>query len=200
MWWKKSEPPAQWTTETLRVYLLAEISALDQRLAAAIAAREQGRIYLLESLRTSDERLEQRFAQADRLVEQKLESLDRALSVALSSAQTAVAKAEQATERRFEATNAYREQLSDQANTFMPRTESTARWEATMERIENYAEMHRRDMVTVRDMADRLTASSDARLKALEAGNANMQGRLWALGTVIALVVITVNVAIRFVG
>jgi len=44
-----------------------------------------------------------------------------------------------------------------------------------------------------------LTQHSDERIKALESSGANLQGRLWALGAIIAFVVIAVNVAIRFV-
>jgi hypothetical protein len=47
---------------------------------------------------------------------------------ALQAAEKAVTKAEVAAERRFEAVNEFRGQLSDQASTFMPRSEADVRF------------------------------------------------------------------------
>lgn len=49
---------------------------------------------------------------------------------------TALAKAEQATEKRFDAVNEFRAQLTDQAATFMPRSESEVRISAVTEKLE----------------------------------------------------------------
>lgn len=49
---------------------------------------------------------------------------------ALQAAEKAVTKAEVAAERRFEAVNEFRGQLSDQAQTFMPRSEADVRFGA----------------------------------------------------------------------
>ena len=52
------------------------------------------------------------------------EAADKAVQAALQSAEKAVTKAEVATDKRFEAVNEFRAQLQDQANRFMPRSES----------------------------------------------------------------------------
>jgi hypothetical protein len=49
---------------------------------------------------------------------------DKAVADALTAAKEAVAKAEIAAEKRFDAANEFRGQLSDQAATFMPRSEA----------------------------------------------------------------------------
>jgi len=49
-----------------------------------------------------------------------------AMAAALSAAKEAVDKAEKADEKRFDAVNAFRGQLSDQAATFVTRTEVRA--------------------------------------------------------------------------
>lgn len=54
-------------------------------------------------------------------VESKFEGVQREVKLALDAAQTAVTKAETATEKRFDAVNEFRGQLADQASSFMPR-------------------------------------------------------------------------------
>jgi len=53
--------------------------------------------------------------------ESRFEGIQREVKLALDAAQTAVTKAETATEKRFDAVNEFRGQLSDQAASFMPR-------------------------------------------------------------------------------
>jgi len=54
-------------------------------------------------------------------VEAKFDGVNREVKLALDASQAAVNKAEHATEKRFESVNEFRQQLSDQAGTFMPR-------------------------------------------------------------------------------
>jgi len=56
-----------------------------------------------------------------------LTAAERAVATALLSAEKAVTKAESATEKRFEAVNEFRGQLTDQAATFMRRDEADTR-------------------------------------------------------------------------
>ena len=63
--------------------------------------------------------------------------------LALDASKEAIIKAEVATEKRFEGVNEFRAQLSDQARTFMPRTEAIQLAEQASERI--------------RELSDRLT-------------------------------------------
>ena len=94
--------------------------------------------------------------------------------------QDAIAKAEQAMEQRWEGANKFREQLTEQAATFVRR-----------------------------DMLDTQLASLNARyeqefkilnqrLMALEHNSATLQGRFWALGIGVGLLVVALNLASRW--
>jgi hypothetical protein len=76
---------------------------------------------------------------------------DKAIQVALSASKEASLKAESAAERRFEAVNEFRGQLSDQARTFLPRQE----WEASRTAL-----AERMNMLTERFSALELRLSS----------------------------------------
>lgn len=67
--------------------------------------------------------------------EQRFTDQDKAVQAALLAAKEAVIKAETATEKRFEATNEFRQQLSDQTNTFLPRPEYNAQHKALEEKV-----------------------------------------------------------------
>lgn len=60
-----------------------------------------------------------------------LDEKDRAIAAALSSAERANAKAEAATEKRFEGVNEFRAALADQQRTLMPRNEAEIRMSGT---------------------------------------------------------------------
>jgi dsDNA-specific endonuclease/ATPase MutS2 len=64
-----------------------------------------------------------------------LTSAERAVAAALSAAEKATTKAENAADDRFKATNEFRQQLSDQTNTFIPRTESDVKLGALADRV-----------------------------------------------------------------
>lgn len=59
-------------------------------------------------------------------IDRRFEDSDKAVQAALQAAKEAVGKAEVATEKRFDAVNEFRQQLSDQTNTFIPRLEYDA--------------------------------------------------------------------------
>jgi hypothetical protein len=60
-------------------------------------------------------------------VDVRFAAAEKAVDAALASSKEAVVKAEKAAEKRFDAANEFRGQLSDQAATFMPRLESEQR-------------------------------------------------------------------------
>lgn len=70
-------------------------------------------------------------------VEALLREKDKAIAAALRAADEASAKAERATEKRFDAVNEFRQTLSDQAMTFMPRLEAEQRIQQNSEKIES---------------------------------------------------------------
>ena len=55
-----------------------------------------------------------------------------------------------------------------------------------------------RDASLLRDQTQTLKDTMDSRLKLLEATNANLSGRLWALGVGVTFVIVAINVILRF--
>lgn len=94
-----TEPPPNWTFETLRMYLERIVADADRRYNERDDTRQ-------ESLVTA------------------MTAAEKAVNAALAAAEKAVTKAELAAEKRFDATNEFRGQLSDQAATFIPRVEA----------------------------------------------------------------------------
>lgn len=101
------------TDVPLHEFVLVSLGSLDDRLSLAISEL--------------DRRVEQHFDLNDKALESALLSAKEAVAAALTAAKEAVDKAEAAASKRFEATNEFRGQLSDQANTFMPRLEAEQR-------------------------------------------------------------------------
>ena len=66
---------------------------------------------------------------------QRFEAQEKAVDYALGAADRAVNKAELATEKRFEGVNEFRQQLADQARTFMPRAETELQIATLAERL-----------------------------------------------------------------
>lgn len=68
-------------------------------------------------------------------VQQRFTDQDVAVQAALLAAKEAVLKAENASEKRFESVNEFRQQLSDQTNTFLPRPEYNAQHKALEDKV-----------------------------------------------------------------
>ena len=71
----------------------------------------------------------------DRRYEDRFKAMDEKTGLALTSSKEAVAKAETATEKRFDAVNEFRGTLSDQAANLMPRGEASAKFAALEEKF-----------------------------------------------------------------
>jgi hypothetical protein len=138
-----------------------------------------------EETSRTEEHLRREMAAMERLFEARLAALTATVSaqaekvaLALASADKALTKAETATEKRFEGQNEFRQQLSDQTATFITR----------------------RELETMRESWDERSNRVTDEVHELQRIGANMQGRLWALGAGVSVVVIVINVAIRFLG
>ena len=79
--------------------------------------------------------IEQRFQDAQRLVEMQYQAHKDAVNLALTAAERAVLKAEAASEKRFDAVNEFRATLADQQRTLMPRAESDRAFAAVAEKL-----------------------------------------------------------------
>lgn len=121
---------------------------LDQRLEVAAAARQASLENTRHDIKVMQEQIDKRFETEHResatlqlQIDQRfgveagarqtaLESATAAVRAALHSAETAVNKAEQAAEKRFDGVNEFRRTLTDQAASFPTRKEVDARTEA----------------------------------------------------------------------
>lgn len=84
---------------------------------------------------TLKEHIDTLLIERDKAVNAALAAQERAVAAALSASDRAVQKAEFAAEKRFDGVNGFREALSDQANTLMPRTEAVSRIEALAKEV-----------------------------------------------------------------
>jgi len=98
---------------------------------------ETVREHLAEIIRANDARYAQQFDS----VTLALASLKESIGIALTAADRAVSKAENATERRFEGVNEFRKTLDDAQRTLMPRIESDVRFTALTERVDIIAKL-----------------------------------------------------------
>jgi len=120
-----------------------------------------------------------------RLLDERYVSQQREVLAALTSAEKAVTKAETAAEKRFESVNEFRGQLSDQANTFMPRPEGDIRINAVSEKIDVNA-------ARISDIELRLSSRLDidqGKTVGINATVVYVLAGLGALGTVVSILI-----------
>lgn len=80
-------------------------------------------MYVIEQrFQAGDKAQEKGFAEAELRNEQRFQAQEKAVIAAMLSADRAVAKAEAASEKRFESVNEFRGTLSDQVRLFIPRS------------------------------------------------------------------------------
>lgn len=164
--------PFGWTIDSLKVHLIRQLEHQDAARVAAIDMIER-------VLNERDRRYEQRWLSQEDAVRLALvgvnkEMIERMRQVreetqaAMLASDKAISKAEDATERRFAATNAYREQLSEQAATFAQRREVDAITSALADKV--FALTTRLDGSATRDElhqhAETAKAASNAESKA----------------------------------
>ena len=93
---------------------------------------------------------------------------------------------------RLEGMNLFREQLREQAATF-------ARADTIQGKIDAMAERMEKLEGALLSRMEANANESNRRLTVLERAGANLEGRMWALGVGITLVVVVVNIALRFI-
>lgn len=111
-----------------------------------------------------------------------LAAAEKAVNAALIAAEKAVDKAEGAQQLRNEAQNEFRKSLSDLSGLMWTTKEGT-------EKVEGL----RREL-GITQMA------LEGRVGALETGYANVQGRIWSVSALFAIVVLAVNIGVKFIG
>jgi len=104
------ERPSAWTVDTLAIHLQRQL--------------DDFRRTLQERYETQTKAVDAAFVAQQTAMQTALTAAERAVATAMLAAEKAVDKAEEAATKRFEAVNEFRGQLSDQAATFMPRSEA----------------------------------------------------------------------------
>lgn len=154
------------------------IAAQDESLQRQLAGLDR---MLQERYETQTKAVDAAFLAQQTAMQTALSAAEKAVETALLSAEKAVTKAELAADKRFESVNEFREQLNDQAATFIARTEADSRLMALSEKLEtesarlnaSIAEMRdqmaseRGIYVTIEKYEDRLKGESTAREMAL---------------------------------
>jgi hypothetical protein len=87
----------------------------------------------------------------DRRYEERFRATDEKTSLALTSSKEAVAKAETATEKRFDSVNEFRKTLADQAAGFMPRQEYISNHQAIIDKIDTFKEGFNKEITDLRE-------------------------------------------------
>src|SRR4029077_7149376 len=136
-----------WTTDTLHSHILRLLEDRDDasRLArdadlrhiASVVHGMDTRFTAMQTLMDEhDLRYQQRFAASQEALTAALNAQKEAIAAALLAADRAVNKAEIAREKRFEGVHEFRQQLADQAATFMPRAEAEIRLSSLGEKLD----------------------------------------------------------------
>jgi hypothetical protein len=111
-----------------------------------------------------------------------LAAAEKAVNAALIAAEKAVDKAEGAQQLRNEAQNEFRKSLSDLSGLMWTTKEGSAAVESM-----------RREFGASQSVLDN-------RVVTLEKNYANLQGRIWAISAIFAIVALVFNIGLRFVG
>lgn len=106
--------------------------ALRDELNRAITAGDEA---LGEHIRQQVAQVTAALANAEKLEVTRIDALKNAVTIASVASEAAIAKAEQAAEKRFEAVNAFRAQLADQVATFLPREVAEAQLKQVADRL-----------------------------------------------------------------
>jgi hypothetical protein len=130
---------ADWAWEMIRDHVKDLLREVNQRydhqfesMKVMIDEKDKQFTRQFESLKAllqeKDKRDEQRFIAQESAVQAALLAQKEAVATALLSADRAVSKAEMAAEKRFEGMNEFRQALSDQNSTFLPRAEGESQF------------------------------------------------------------------------
>jgi len=137
-----------------------------------------------------------KFDEKDLRDEQRFQAQQDAIQQALDAAEKAVAKAETATEKRFDSVNEFREQLSDQAVTFMPRKEAQVLIDAQNEKVGSLETR----ITNLGLSIERIVAAQTGAISERHEGRERSVSIQAFIGTVIGVVLFVLTVAGLIVG
>lgn len=123
--------------------------------------------------------------EADRRYEQRFVAQEKAVAFALDAAKEAVLKAEIASEKRFDSVNEFRQTLSDQTNTFLPRAEAEQRIKQNSDKIDASKDLAVERFSLLLSRLDKL----EGRSTGMKDGWGYLVGAIGLAATVIAIVI-----------
>jgi hypothetical protein len=133
-----------------------------------------------------------------------LAAAEKAVNAALIAAEKAVDKAENAQQLRNEVANEFRQSLSDLSSLMWTIREGSATVEALSRELSSTNQNLENKITgfnsTRADATEALRKSFDSRIITLETGYANIQGRIWAISAVWALIVLVIDIGVRYIG
>jgi hypothetical protein len=175
------ENESSWTVDTLHKYTVQRIDDL----VTLLDERHQSQIKATEAA----------FAAQQAAMTTAFEAADKAVQAALVAVEKASEKAEDASDKRFEAVNEFRAQLSDQAASFIRRTEYSVQHQALDDKLTSVED-------SIRQLELRLTSRLDL-LKGSDAGTKQSEGERRldsaAIAQWIAMALIAIGVIVSIV-
>jgi hypothetical protein len=145
---------AEWSYDTLRVYLLSHIIAAqhtqeanmvltremmshnDSRYMVLFASADSAYTALREVVHLKDVKYELQFTSLDAALQAQLLAFKENTALAFTASEKAIDKANEAAEKRFESVNEFRQTLTDQTSTFMPRAQVEALLKAVNDKVD----------------------------------------------------------------
>ena len=144
----------EWTTDTLRVYLLREVENANAQVQQQFVDLN---VLLDERYGTQSKALDKAFVASETAMRTALEAAEKAVQAALTAAKEAVTKSEVAAEKRFESVNEFRGQLQDMIETLVSKIEVDAKFRSVADKADGTIERF-----------ERQNTKSDERIGALE--------------------------------
>jgi hypothetical protein len=129
----------------------------------------------------------------DRRYEERFKAMDEKTGLALTSSEKAVAKAETATEKRFDAVNEFRGQLKDQASTLLPKAEADAKFRAYDEKLDDI----KKEIASLREYRSSGESKEKTMEKSHDAGTASVR---WGLGMMVTIIFSSLMFLLGIVG
>jgi hypothetical protein len=133
-----------------------------------------------------------------------LAAAEKAVGAALTAAEKAVDKAERAQELRNQVSNEFRESLSDLSGLMWTTKEGQASVDSVRREIAaSIDNMDKKvDALSARriEATETLRKAVESRIGILETGYANLQGRIWSVSALFAIVALAVSIGVRFIG
>lgn len=148
--------------------------------------------------------LRERYESQQAAISAALVAAEKLVAAALVSAEKAVDKAESAQQLRNEAQNEFRKSLSDLSGLMWTTKEGIAavdslrrEFTSSVASVDSKVETL---SITRTHATDSLRESMEKRVNSLEASYANLQGRIWAVSALFAIIALAVSVAARFIN